>query len=63
MIVLLSRLLAVRTSKYTALVPPTNEFASTAWAIWRIPGMSFPASTLSGALFRVTLRIAFPSTI
>ena len=57
-IVLLSLLLAFRTSLYTALVPPTNDVSSAALASSRILGMSFEASTLSGALSSVTFKMA-----
>ncbi len=62
-IVLLSRSFAVRTSKYTALVPPTSAVASAFLARSRIAGMSLPASTLSGALSKVTFKMALLFTI
>ena len=39
-------------------MPPTNEVSSAAFANSRILGMSFDASTLSGALSSVTFKIA-----
>ena len=59
---LLSRSLAFRISKETALVPPTRAVGSASLASSRIRGMSLEASTLSGALSKVTLRIALPLT-
>ena len=44
-------------------MPPTRAEASAALANRRISGISFPASTLSGALSSVTLRIARLLTI
>ena len=39
-------------------MPPTNEVSSATRASSRILGMSFDASTLSGALSSVTFKIA-----
>ncbi|CAB5038270.1 unannotated protein [freshwater metagenome] len=62
-IVRLSRVFAVRTSKYTALVPPTSDVGSAACANSRIFGISFPASTLSGALSNVRFKTILLFTI